>query len=155
MKVFIRILVACSISALVVLAGCSMNRAESLRMLDRRAEYEGQGGPGSSDTPPNLKEGGLDGFRNAPVPVRTRAQVAPVWIFPHETASRDYFWGGWISIVTEEPQWVLTRPGRLPPAPGVVDAAKLSGLKKKTGRFKKKPVSPEPISAPINGPVIQ
>ncbi|MGK5083106.1 TraV family lipoprotein [Bdellovibrionota bacterium FG-1] len=97
-----------------------MNRADSLRMLDRRSEYEA---PGRGDTSPHLKEAGLAGFHNAPIPVRTRAQVAPVWIFPHETASRDYFWGGWISIVTEQPQWVLTQPGRLPPAPGVVDAA--------------------------------
>ena len=152
MKAFIHILVACLISALVFLTGCSINRADSLRMLDRRADYEGQG---EGDSSPNLKEGGLDGFHNAPVPVRTRAQVAPVWIFPHETASRDYFWGGWISIVTEEPQWVLTRPGRLPPAPGVVDAAKLSGLKKKTGRLKNKPVSQDAVSAPISGPFVQ
>ena len=154
MKAFIRILAACSISGFVILTGCSINRADSLRMLDHRADYDGQAA--GSAALPALREGGLEGFHGAPVPVRTRAQVAPVWIFPHETASRDYFWGGWISIVTEEPQWLLTRPGRLPPAPGIThlnDAGKVGGTTKKPGRTKKTAASPAPLLAPMQGPV--
>lgn len=131
MKAFIPTLAAFSISGLVLLAGCSMNRADSLRMLDRRADYDAAIDGGDRTAIPDLKEGGLDGFRNAPVPVRTRAQVAPIWIFPHETASRDYFWGGWISVVTEEPQWVLTKPKSLPVASSIVDVVNLGGKKKK------------------------
>lgn len=152
MKAFIHTLVACSISGLVLLTGCSMNRADSLRMLDRRAEYEQSGGP---NVPPDIREGGLEGFHNSPVPVRTRGQVAAVYAFPTEMSSTVYFWGAWFSVETEQPQWVLTRPGRLPPAPGVVDAAKLSGLKKKSRKVKAKVVSPAPGFDPINGPMVQ
>lgn len=100
----------------LVLEGCATNRADSLRMLDNRADY-------SSSTDPlgqlGIKEGGLDQFRNSPVPVRTRPQVAAIWIHRHETPSKDYFWGGWISVVIEQDQWVLTKPGALPAAPGI------------------------------------
>jgi len=152
MQTLIRTLVACSISGLILLTvtGCSMNRADSLRMLDRRADYELTGSPA---LPPDLREGGLGGFHNSPVPVRTRGQVAAVYAFPTEMSSTVYFWGAWFSLETEQPQWVLTRPGRLPLAPGVVDATK---AKKKVGRIKKRPsVSTGPTLAPINGPVIQ
>ncbi len=149
MQTLIRTLVVCSISGLI-LAGCSINRADSLRMLDRRADYDLAGGPA---LPPDLREGGLEGFHNSPVPVRTRGQVAAVYAFPTEMSSTVYFWGAWFSLETEQPQWVLTRPGRLPPAPGVVDASK---VKKKAGKFKKKPlVVPDATPAPINGPFVQ
>ena len=152
MKAFIRTLAACSISGLFFLSGCSMNRADSLRMLDRRADYDQQGGP---SVPPDLREGGLEGFHNSPVPVRTRGQVAAVYAFPTEMSSTVYFWGAWFSLETEQPQWVLTRPGRLPPAPGVVDATKLSGLKPRSQKLKQKTASPEQGTAPINGPKVQ
>ena len=72
----------------------------------------------------------LDGFRDGPVPARTRPKVAAVWIHPHEMASRDYFWGGWMSVVVEPDQWVLTKPGELKAAPGIVDVTKAGQLKK-------------------------
>jgi hypothetical protein len=53
-----------------------------------------------------LKEAGPDGFRDGPVPVRTRPKVVAVWIHPHEMASHEYFWGGWMSVVVEADQWV-------------------------------------------------
>ncbi len=94
-----------------------MSRAPSLRMLDKRAEYDD---PGETQ---NLlmKEAGLEGFRNNPVPVRSRPKVAAIWIHPHETASHDYFWGGWMSVVVESDQWVLSKPGAMPSAPGLID----------------------------------
>lgn len=121
MRVSTLILVGLWISAFVGLSGCSsMNRADSLRMLDRRAEYDE-----SENTKilpaPGLKEAGLDGFSSGPVPVRTRPKVASIWIHPHEMASHDYFWGGWMSVVVEPDQWLLSRPGGLPSAPGVSD----------------------------------
>jgi len=109
-----RILVALLIS--VVVGGCgSLNRADSQRMLDLRAGYDAEGNP----IEPPLQEAGLEGFRNHPVPTRTREKVSPVFIHRQETAGRDYFWGGWMSVVTEDPQWVLTKPKRLPKAPGI------------------------------------
>lgn len=115
MTAFTRTLVA--LGTLLVLSGCATDRAKSLRMLDDRAEYGNPAGPLDA---PGLKEAGLDQFRNSPIPVRTRPRIAAIWIHRHETPSRDYFWGGWISVVIEQDQWVLTKPGALPPAPGIM-----------------------------------
>lgn len=135
MKALTRILAAfLSSGAVLLLPACSMNRADSLRMLDRRAEYDQAA---IQNLPPNLKEGGLEGFRGSPVPVRTRGQVAAVYAYATEMSPTTYFWGGWFSLVIEEPQWVLAKPGTLPPAPGVVDAALAAGKKKRPGTRKK------------------
>lgn len=115
MKVFSRSLVVL-VSSLLLQACGSMNRADSSRMLDARAGYES--GPNVVPDNVSLKEGGVDGFRNSPVPVRSRPKVAPIWIHPHETATRDYFWGGWMSVVVESDQWVLSKPQLVPKAPG-------------------------------------
>lgn len=115
MKVSLRTLVVLASSLLVSACG-SMNRADSQRMLDARAAYDS--GPSSVTNNLSLKEGGVDGFRDSPVPVRTRPKVAPIWIHPHETATRDYFWGGWISVVVESDQWVMSKPQLVPKAPG-------------------------------------
>ena len=114
MRAFTRILVA--LTTLLVLNGCAINRAASSRMLDERAGY---GGDPAVNQPPELKEAGLDGYRNSPVPVRSRGRVAAIYIHRHETASRDYFWGGWLSVVIEEPSWTLTKPNQLTPAVGI------------------------------------
>lgn len=113
---FTRISAALLIS--LMFSACGINRAASLNMLDRRAEYEDDPTRGPSIA---LQEGGLAGFKNSPVPVRTRPRVAAIWIHPHETASKDYFWGGWISVVIEQDQWILQKPGLMPKAQGVVD----------------------------------
>ena len=105
---------------LLLLSAC-MNRAQSFRMLDKRAEYEDMD-DSKAISNPSLKEGGIEGFGNGPVPVRSRPKVAAIWIHPHEMASHDYFWGGWMSVVVEPDQWVLTQPGGMPVAPGIQDA---------------------------------
>ena len=99
-------------------------------MLDNRAEYED---PRAAQEL-LMKEAGIEGFRNGPVPVRTRPKVAAIWIHPHEMASRDYFWGGWMSVVIEADQWVLTKPGEMPAAPGIIDITHVSRLKHKKAR---------------------
>lgn len=104
-----------------------MNRATSLRMLDNRSEYED---PRASQEL-QVKEGGVEGFRNGPVPVRSRPKVASIWIHPHEMASRDYFWGGWMSVVIEQDSWVLSKPGSMPSAPGITEIPP-EGVKRKT-----------------------
>lgn len=118
---------AVSLISLFLVSGCSMNRADSLRMLDTRAEYDD----------PRLaqelmmREAGIEGFQNGPVPVRSRPKLAAIWIHPHEMASHDYFWGGWMSVVVESDQWVLSKPGELPRAPGIVDVTKAKSSKPK------------------------
>ncbi len=149
MKAFTRILAAFWISASLLLGGCSINRADSLRMLDKRAEYDQ---PGISNLPPDLRERGLEGFENAPVPVRTRGQVAAVYAFRTEMSPTVYFWGAWFSLVIEEPQWVLSKPGTLPPAPGIANAAKLKAGKKKRPLAAKKVAAPSPPS--VNAPAL-
>ena len=99
--------------------GCA-SRAPSLRMLDSRADYDAAV-PDSTPVPA-VREAGIDGFRKSPVSTRTRPKVAAVWIHPHETATRDYFWGGWLSVVVEPDQWVLTKPNRLPEAEAVINS---------------------------------
>lgn len=116
MKASTRILVGLWIN-LFLISGCAINRADSMRMLDKRAEYDT---PQTVPMPAaGLKEGGIQGFSSAPIPVRTRPKVASIWIHPHEMASHDYFWGGWMSVVVESDQWVLSKPGEMPSAPGV------------------------------------
>lgn len=127
MKRVTRTLAVSAISALVIAtAGCSMNRAASLRMLDERAGYDSPEPP--ADT--SLKEEGVDGFRNALVPVRSKPKVAAIWVHPHETASHDYFWGGWMSVVVEQDQWVLSKAGRMPTAKAFGDITPLLRPKK-------------------------
>jgi len=103
-----------AVLAISILTGCgSMNRADSQNMLDQRAGY------GKSDLLKNdvsLQEGGVEGFRNAPVPTRSRARVAAIYAHPHEMPNRDYFWGGWVSVVVEQDQWIMSKPSLVPKA---------------------------------------
>ena len=89
-----------------------MNRAASDRMLDVRAGYAG---PVEKEDIA-LEERGVEGFRNSPAPTRSRAKVAAIYAHPHEMPNHDYFWGGWISAVTEQDQWVMSNPKRVPHA---------------------------------------
>lgn len=119
MKVFIRTSLALASSFFLASCG-SLNRAESSRMLESRAGY-GDGGA-SSDL--SFKEAGVEGFRNHPVPTRSRAKVAAIYAYPHEMPNRDYFWGGWISAVVENDQWVMTKPQLVPKAKAVEELPK-------------------------------
>jgi hypothetical protein len=115
MKAYSLTLVALASSFFI--SGCAMNRAASERMLNERAEYDAGSGPELA-----LKEAGLDGYRNSPTPIRTRARVAAAYLHPQATANPDfYFWGGWVSIVVERDEWVLKRLARMPKAPGIID----------------------------------
>ncbi len=125
--------------SVALVSGCSMNRADSLRMLDKRAEYE----DAKALEALKLKEGGISGFEGSPIPVRTHAKVAAVWIHMHPLPSDDYFWGGWVSLVYEKPHWKLADPGELPQAPGVSDITGATPKKKKRVRS-----SPRSIAKP-------
>ena len=110
-------LTSLALASSVLLGGCAMNRADSLRMLNERAEYDVGPGPDLA-----LKEAGLDGFRDSPTPVRSRARVASAFLHPQPTLNPDfYFYGGWVSIVVERDDWVLKRLSRMPKAPAFID----------------------------------
>ena len=114
-----------ALSLFLFMTACSTTTG--VRMLDARSEYEGPEGLKLA-----LKEAGIDGFRNSPVPIRTRPKVATVLIHPHEMPDRSYFWGGWVSVVVEQDQWVLTKPGQLPKSPGISEIAVSNHKKQKS-----------------------
>jgi hypothetical protein len=84
-------------------AGCQ-NRAPSLRMLDSRAAY---------NTDAEDEEVGLyQRARHHPDSLVRRAapRIAKVYLYPHELPSRDYFWGGYVSLVVAADEWVFENP---------------------------------------------
>ena len=127
MKKIIRLLIVCLTS---VIATSCLHRADSLRMLEVRADYDGKNKEEASE----LKLGDDHALReaNGAVPVRTMPKTAQIWIFPHETPSKEYFWGGWISVVVEGDRWEIERPGVLaPPKPSSSSPVPSSNLKSK------------------------
>ncbi len=106
-----------------------LHRADSLRMLEVRADY---------DEKEQQEIGQLklaDGQKpNATVdngPLRSAPKTAHIWIFPHETPSKEYFWGGWISVVVEGDHWQIESP--LSAAPEIPNGIK-SPVKTKQAR---------------------
>lgn len=97
----------------LAVAGC-LHRAPSLNMLEQRAEYDAADGP-TADL--RLSAADNETTPDDAIPVRTTAKTAHVWIHPHETTAKEYFWGGWITIVVDGDKWELTRPpgAALPP----------------------------------------
>ena len=127
MKKIIRLLTVCLTS---VIATSCLHRADSLRMLEVRADYDGKNKEEASE----LKLGDDHALReaNGAVPVRTMPKTAQIWIFPHETPSKEYFWGGWISVVVEGDRWEIERPGVLaPPKPSSSSPVPSTNLKSK------------------------
>ncbi len=96
----------------LTLPGC-VNRAPYQRMLSERAEYQTE----EDEVAESLKlssDGALTTMDGA-VPVRTPPKTANIWIYPHETPAKEYFWGGWVTAVVEGDRWDLQRPSDLPP----------------------------------------
>jgi len=86
-------------------------------MLEVRADYDGKAQ--SEAEALKLNDGTALRELGGGVPVRTTPKIAHVWIFPHETPAKEYFWGGWISIVVEGDKWEVDRPaGLFPDKPG-------------------------------------
>ncbi|MBS1983565.1 MAG: hypothetical protein JST16_05275 [Bdellovibrionales bacterium] len=65
----------------------------------------------------SIKEGGVSDYKGTPMPTRTRARVVPAFLHPTEFPTKDYFWGGWISLVVEKDGWVFGRPNQMPKVP--------------------------------------
>jgi hypothetical protein len=100
-------------------------------MLEVRADYDGK----EKDEASELKLGDNHVLQDTSgaVPVRTTPKTAHVWIFPHETPSKEYFWGGWISVVVEGDRWEIERPGSVAPAKPTTDPDKKTNKNKKAG----------------------
>ncbi len=125
MKKISRSLIVC-LTSVGVVSAC-MNRAESKQMLELRADYEGherEEAQSLSLGVPNKGHGGVK------MPSRTAPKTAHVWIFPHETPNREYFWGGWISLVIEGDKWEFDHPPQsAEPRPGAVSKSSKAGKK--------------------------
>ena len=74
----------------------SMNRAPSLNMLEKRADYNDQN---------EIKEALGEVDNPLLVPVRTNPTIADIWVHPHELPNGDYFRGGWIRTVVTRSHW--------------------------------------------------
>jgi hypothetical protein len=125
------------------LSGC-LHRADSLQLLEVRADYDGK----AQSEAESLKLGDGTALReiDGGVPVRTAPKIAHVWIFPHETPSKEYFWGGWISLVVEGDKWEVERPvGLFPDKPGnaAPQASAKSSKSSKTKGVKNAPTAPK------------
>lgn len=94
---------------LLAASGC-MNRAPSIRMLDSRAGY----GEAPDDEEVALYQRG----KHAQDALLRRAspRVAKVYVFPHELPTRDYFWGGYVSLLVAQDQWVFEESDEDKPA---------------------------------------
>lgn len=89
--------------ALCFTAGCT-NRAPSLRVLDTRAGY----GSEHDDEDLALYQRGR---KNADTVLpKGGKQVVTAYIYPHELPTRDYFWGGYVSVVVGEEDLVFENP---------------------------------------------
>ena len=84
--------------------GCAITRAESNMMLEKRADLDGSRSTlsqlGSIENP--LME-----------PVRTKPQIADIWVHPHELPNGDYFRGAWIRTIVRGSSWQYKDPSPL------------------------------------------
>lgn len=114
---------------LVAGSGC-MSRAPSIRMLDTRAGY----GEAPEDEEVALYQRGRHSQET--VLKRSAPRVAKVYIFPHELPTRDYFWGGYVTLLITQDRWVFETPEEeAPPIAGIRPSkGKSSHRQKKVGQ---------------------
>ncbi len=98
------------------LSSC-LHRAESQKMLDVRADYQGKEQAEASSLKLGIDDH-LPGHSDAPV--RTAPKTAHIWIYPHETPTKEYFWGGWMSVVVEGDRWVIDKPADFSPTKPII-----------------------------------
>ncbi|MGK5083721.1 hypothetical protein WDW37_10495 [Bdellovibrionota bacterium FG-1] len=97
------------------MAGCQ-NRAPSLRMLDSRAAYSAD----AEDEEVALYQRA----RHNPDSLvrRSSPRIAKVYLYPHELPTRDYFWGGYVSLVVAADEWTFEKPDDDSDTPAAVRA---------------------------------
>ena len=104
-------------------ACASMDRAPSLNMLEKRADYTHQN---------EIKEALGEVDNPLLVPVRTNPTVADIWVHPHELPNGDYFRGGWIRTVVTRSHWQVEeehQPLVIEPKPIKKEIKKLGGTR--------------------------
>ena len=93
-----------AVAALLLLVSGCQNRAPSLRMLDTRAGYGAEVDDeevklyqrARSNSESTLRRGG--------------PRVAQVYVHPHPLPTRDYFWGGYVSLIVSQDDVVFEDP---------------------------------------------
>lgn len=104
MRLSIRILLVSLTNAVLVFAVGCQNRAPSLRMLDARSGYNSS----LEDEEVALYQKGRESTDTL---VRKSApRIARVYIYPHELPTKDYFWGGYVSVVVSADEWITEGP---------------------------------------------
>ena len=133
------------ICAALSMSGC-MSRAPSLRMLDTRAGYD----QGLDDEEVALYQRGKRSGGSFARPGGPR--IAKVYLYPHELPSRDYFWGGYVSLVVAKDELVFEDPragesnAETPEVPKVYDAIeskKSAPIRRPVSKKYRKPGKPE------------
>ena len=81
---------------LLSVAGCSINRAPSLNLLEKRSDY--QGSEATKESTQNLRGSLYE-------PKRTETKTTDVFVHPHELPGGDYFMGGYIRAIVVQPRW--------------------------------------------------
>ena len=84
---------------LFILASCSALRVPSLKIMEKRADYDG-----SAQVKHTFK-GGSPLF----VPQKTAPVTVDIYIHPHETVHGDYFRGGFLRSIVEPSRWELSK----------------------------------------------
>lgn len=80
----------------LLMLSCSINRAPSDNLLDKRADYKHR----------HKIEAQLKSADSALIsPQTTEAVVADIWVHPYELKNGDYFQGAWIKSIITRASW--------------------------------------------------
>ena len=85
------------------LVGCA---SSDRNLMEERAGYDIR-------TPPMLLPQEKNGKPVAYMPVRVPKRVTLAWLHGHELPNRDYFQGGWLSLLVNDETWEM-KPVELP-----------------------------------------
>ncbi|MBM4253414.1 MAG: TraV family lipoprotein [Deltaproteobacteria bacterium] len=110
------LLIVCSTS---LSAASCLHRAESKNLLEERADYGSREKAEAGSL--KLTDAEVKREPTTGIPIRTPPKVAQIWIYPHETPTKEYFWGGWISVVVEGDRWQTGLPNDSQPVPQKLD----------------------------------
>ena len=113
------------LSSIILAVSCAHDDTPSLRMLDARADYQASEPEAQTLA---LATAAKDEGSNAPV--RLPPKIANIWMHAHETSEREYFWGGWLSVVVAGESWDIGH-AVAPLAPVATAGSKLSKKAKK------------------------
>ena len=122
---------------LVGASGC-VSRAPSLRVLDVRAGYN----DGPDDEEVALYQRGRQAQDS--ILKRSAPRVAKVYIFPHELPTRDYFWGGYVSLLIAQDRWVFEDQDE-----GAPPIAAIRETKVKRPHKRDKPTATKPMTVEV------